>query len=63
MFLSDYDEACESHMGWCTECEEFTTCCCEPDAHEYMCDKCGQQTVFGAEEALLTGIFEFEPEG
>lgn len=52
----DYKNAEEENLGWCTECQEFTTGCCEPDAHNYECESCGEHTVFGAEEALLTGL-------
>ena len=59
---SDYTEADESMEGWCTECAAFTTGCCEPDARRYKCDECGQRTVYGAQEALLMGMFAFSGE-
>ncbi len=43
-------------MGWCTECRDFTTGCCEPDARDYECEACGENTVMGAMEALIEGI-------
>lgn len=52
----DYKNAEEESLGWCTECQEFTTDCCELDARQYKCDECDARTVFGAEEALLTGL-------
>ena len=56
---ADYVEACEEYLGWCTTCEEFTTGCVEPDAEGYECEACGERTVFGAEQALLTGKITF----
>ena len=52
---ADYAEACESYTGWCTTCESFTTGCVEPDAHDYECEVCGENTVMGAEDALMEG--------
>ena len=54
--VEEYLEATESYLGFCTECGEFTTPCCEPDARRYRCEECGQYTVFGAEESVLTGL-------
>jgi len=39
--------------GWCTDCEDWTHDCCEPDAREYECPVCENKTCFGAEECLL----------
>jgi DNA-directed RNA polymerase subunit RPC12/RpoP len=55
--IVDIEEAMSSYSGWCTECQKFTHDSCEPDAREYECPDCGQRTVFGAEEALLMGLF------
>lgn len=52
----EYHEACDSYMGWCTCCQDFTRGCTEPDACNYDCEECGENTVFGAEEALLQGL-------
>ncbi len=54
---SEYSDATELYLGWCTNCKEFTTECCEPDATEYPCDVCEKSTVYGAEQALLVGLF------
>lgn len=57
---SEYEEAAESYMGWCIECAEFTRDETEPDAEGYDCPKCGSDnTVVGAEDALVAGLFEF----
>jgi len=55
----DYAEATESYTGWCTVCREFTRSNTEPDAEEYDCPKCGQKSVMGAEQALLSGNIIF----
>jgi hypothetical protein len=55
----DYAEATESYQGWCTHCESFTRFNVEPDARKYDCDQCHLQTVYGAEQALLEGMFTF----
>ena len=44
-------EADES-LGYCTTCGEEQGGC-EPDAREYECESCGENTVFGAEELLI----------
>lgn len=40
--------------GFCLACGEQASGC-EPDAHNYTCDSCGQNQVFGAEELLMMG--------
>ena len=49
----------ESYEGYCTTCGEFTRDCTEPDAREYDCPACEQNTVYGAEEALFEELIEF----
>ena len=56
----DYSEAVDSYMGWCTVCNEFTRECTEGDAEGYDCEVCGQNTVIGAENALIMGLIDFE---
>lgn len=48
----------DSHEGWCTNCEDWTHDSCEPDAHNYECPVCEQNTCFGAEECLIMGMYE-----
>ncbi len=55
----DFLEAQDSYLGWCTTCKDFTGECCEPDAHKYECPECGNNTVYGAEEALIMGFICF----
>lgn len=52
-------EATEGYEGWCIVCQDFTTDSCEPDACCRKCDNCGQETVYGAEEALMQGNITF----
>ena len=56
---ADYLDAADQFMGWCTSCQEFTRECTEPDINAgepgYDCPKCEQNTVMGAEQALLLG--------
>lgn len=46
----------EMMMGYCTECEDWTRDCCEPDAREYDCPDCEENTVYGAQELLIMGL-------
>lgn len=55
-----YEKMCDDYMGWCVECEDFTTSMVELDAEDYPCDVCGNNMVWGAEQALLMGYFEIE---
>jgi hypothetical protein len=38
--------------GYCTKCDEFTNGGVEPDAQNYECISCGENTVMGAELAI-----------
>ena len=58
--LSEFGLAQEMYLGWCTTCEAFTRDSTEPDACEYDCPECGENTVYGAEEALLEGFLVIE---
>lgn len=53
----EYNEAVDQYLGWCTNCEDFTRDSTEPDATEYDCPECGENSVMGAENALLEGLF------
>jgi hypothetical protein len=59
----EYVDATENYMGFCTECCAFTTDTVEPDAEDYSCDDCENNTVVGAEQALIMGLIELVPEG
>jgi len=56
--IADYEEAAHNYVGWCTGCKAFTRDCTEPDADDYDCPECDENTVFGAEEALMRELFE-----
>lgn len=60
--LCDYLAARENYKGWCPECQEFTRDMTEPDAEGYDCPVCGGNTVIGAEDAMMGGLFEFSEE-
>ena len=55
---SEYLGACDAYEGYCTECDDITTGCVEPDAEGYECDVCGDAAVMGTEQALLCGLIE-----
>jgi hypothetical protein len=47
--------------GVCISCgylDEYAGC--EPDARDYFCPDCEQNTLYGLEEALLMGELDFE---
>ena len=47
----------DDNRGFCTACgEEIWNI--EPDARRYKCDCCGEHTVYGAEELLISGGIE-----
>lgn len=52
-------QANSDHEGWCTNCQDFTHECAEPDAQNYRCPVCRDMTVMGAENALLQGEITF----
>jgi len=52
---SKYLEMVDLCMGFCTKCQEFTRDRTEPDAEEYDCPVCEENTVMGTEQALLLG--------
>jgi hypothetical protein len=56
---SEYKQAAENYVGWCTKCKAFTRDETEPDADGYDCPECEEHIVVGAENALILGLFEF----
>ena len=57
---ADFEEACECNIGYCTTCECFCGDSVEPDAEGYCCPECGEDTLMGAEQALICGLFDLE---
>jgi hypothetical protein len=49
---SRYSEARSTYEGWCVECCDFTRDRTEPDANDYDCPVCEENTVIGAENLL-----------
>lgn len=63
MTEEEYMEHCDSDDGYCTTCKEVTRFgSTEPDARRYPCDKCGKNTCYGIEEALMSGYIEITDE-
>jgi len=56
--LEEIEEAIEDNRGYCTNCEDFTNFNVEPDAENYECEECGENTVIGVEQAILLGILQ-----
>lgn len=52
----EYNEAVDQYLGWCTVCDDFTMEAVEPDATGYFCEMCEENSVMGAENALLEGL-------
>lgn len=49
----EYRAHCNAMDGVCLACKEFTTGGVEPDAENYECPMCGENEVFGTEQALM----------
>jgi hypothetical protein len=52
-----YRELCDEYSGVCKDCEEIADNV-EPDACNYTCENCGEDSVFGIEEAFMDGFIE-----
>lgn len=50
---TEYREARDLYRGYCSTCADWTRDCTEPDAEEYDCPVCGQDTVVGADNWLM----------
>ena len=55
---ADYFDATENYMGWCPTCQAFTRESTEPDAEGYDCELCEGNEVVGAENAMISEMFE-----
>ena len=60
--FSAFQAAVDNYQGWCVDCHDFTRDCTEPDAEGYDCPVCENDTVMGAEQALLEGCFDIVEE-
>ena len=56
--MEELEQMNEQSMGYCPLCREWTTGRCEPDARKYPCEKCGEKSVYGAEDAVMYGFLE-----
>jgi predicted RNA-binding Zn-ribbon protein involved in translation (DUF1610 family) len=56
--IDDVMAACEAddHLGFCIKCGEEAYGV-ETDARKYKCESCGEHSVFGAEECLISGFY------
>ena len=54
MSRGDFDD----YNGICLACGEIHYGGVEPDARRYPCERCGTESVYGLEEALLMGRVE-----
>ena len=50
----------DSFSGWCFHCGAWTHDTCEPDARYYECPECEKNTVFAAEEILISQLFVYD---
>jgi hypothetical protein len=57
-----FDQHVKDHAGYCLKCKKVTTYDVEPDAEEYQCDVCSEETVLGIEGALLLDYIEISEE-
>lgn len=53
--LEAVEDADVNQEGFCISCG-FCQGGCEPDAREYTCEDCGENTVYGAQKILLMGL-------
>lgn len=47
----------DEYTGLCLACGAEKDSC-EPDAEDYECDECGEERVYGIEQALIMGEVE-----
>lgn len=58
--IEEYLELENAMQGICKKCGSIRDCC-EPDAEDYPCDECGENTVVGCDNALLDGmVYQFQ---
>ena len=57
--MHEFQQAARDSIGWCRTCLAFTRDCTEPDAEDYDCPVCENNSVVGAEYAMLLGYISF----
>jgi PHP family Zn ribbon phosphoesterase len=50
--MEDLQEAIVNNYGICTKCGAIGQFA-EPDARNYTCEECGEDSVFGAEQVVI----------
>ncbi len=61
MTESDYMSYRNGYDGYCTDCNAVSRYgCTEPDAENYECDECGENTAIGIDNALIIGHIEIK---
>lgn len=57
--LDRIEEGIDNNDGYCVNCQDITNIGgVEGDAENYPCEMCGQNEVYGIEQALLLGLLE-----
>jgi hypothetical protein len=54
-----YEDLAEGYGGICLSCGSTQYGEVEPDAEDYACDACGENKVYGIEQALISGRIAF----
>jgi hypothetical protein len=59
---NDYRNLALDHPGFCQSCREILDeASCEPDAINYTCELCEQNTLMGLDYAILLGYVNVVP--
>ncbi len=61
--MREYQRLRDEDGGICRSCGNIVEGGCEPDAERYPCDSCGENQVFGIEQAVLIGFLDLDDEG
>lgn len=56
---NDYMQMADSSTGICLDCGAHVDCV-EPDAEQYVCEDCGEEMVYGVEQALIMGLIDID---
>lgn len=64
MNADEFHDHVNSFDGYCTNCQDFTNMGgVEPDAEFYTCMVCDEDTVMGAENALIQDLIDWDEDG